>query len=474
MNTRPTSAAVDALSQQFDAQRRAFQSHPFPSVRERRYRLTQLKQLILDHQQAIAEALNQDFGGRAPAETRNAEVLPSIQGLNYALKHLKGWMKPTHRLVPVMFQPASARIQAQPLGVVGIVVPWNYALYLAVGPMTAALAAGNHCMVKLSEYTPAFGALFAELVASVFDRDVISVVNGDVDVARAFSDLPFDHLFFTGSTEVGRQVMMAAARNLTPVTLELGGKSPAYIDRSIPVQEAARRLVFGKCINAGQTCVAPDYVLCPPERIEAFVQAWLAEVRQQYPRPASNPDYASIINPRQYERLLGYLKAAEREGATLHWSEPWDEAQAQRRIPPVIVTGLDDTSALLQDEIFGPVLPVIPCEQPLDAVDYINRRPRPLALYVFGYDKALRPIFTERTHSGGLVFNDALFHVAVDNLPFGGVGASGMGHYHGPEGFATFSKLKPVVAKQRLNSLTMAYPPYNRWIHRALGKLFIR
>lgn len=473
MPTDLTEPAFDALKARFEAQRLAYRRHPFPSLRERRYRLTQLKQLILDNQDAIAEALNQDFGGRSPSETRNAEVLPSIQGLNYALRHLKGWMKPQHRWVPLMFQPASSRVQAQPLGVVGIVVPWNYALYLAVGPMAAALAAGNHCMVKLSEYTPAFGALFAELVHAVFDEDVITIVNGNVDVARAFSDLPFDHLFFTGSTQVGKQVMAAAARNLTPVTLELGGKSPVYVDRSMPVKEAAQRLVFGKCINAGQTCVAPDYILCPPERIDAFIQAWLAEVQQQYPKPGSNDDYTSIINSGQYQRLVGYLKAAESEGATLHWSEAFD-AQHGRKIPPVAITGLPESSALLQEEIFGPILPIVPCENALDAVDYINERPRPLALYVFGYDKSLRPLFTERTHSGGLVFNDAVFHVAVDNLPFGGVGASGMGHYHGPEGFATFSKLKPVVAKQRLNSLKMAYPPYNRWVHRVLSKLFIR
>lgn len=465
----------DSLHALFDAQKRAYQQCPYADYAERRQRLLRLKRLVLDNQDAIAEALHEDFGGRSADETLNAEILPSIMGLNHALRHLKGWMKPRRRLMPLLFQPAWSKVTPQPLGVVGIMVPWNYALYLAIGPLTSALAAGNHSMVKLSEFTPRFGELFARLVSEYFDASVLTVVNGEVEVSRMFSELPFDHLLFTGSTAVGRHIMAAAARNLTPVTLELGGKSPVVIDRSIPVREAAERLVFANCLNAGQTCVAPDYVLCPAERVDDFVNFFLREVREQYGDVLDNPHYSAIINNRQRERLMGYLHQAESRGARLHWSADLPDGEPVRgRIPPVLVTGVDPDSDLMQHEIFGPILPVLGYDDLDEAMAFINARPRPLALYVFGFDKSLRKRFTEGTHSGALVFNDAVFHVALDNLPFGGVGHSGMGHYHGSDGFETFSKLKPVVGKQRLSSLKLAYPPYDRWIHRLIRKVFVR
>ena len=465
----------DSLHALFETQKHAYQQHPYPGYPERRDRLLRLKQLILDNQDAIGDALHEDFGGRSVHETVNAEILPSIMGLNHALKHLKGWMKSRHRLLPMLFQPAWGKITPQPLGVVGIMVPWNYALYLAVGPLTSALAAGNHCMVKLSEFTPRFGDLFARLVSEHFDPSVLTVVNGEVEVSQAFSELPFDHLLFTGSTAVGRHVMAAASRNLTPVTLELGGKSPVVIDRSIPVREAAERLVFANCLNAGQTCVAPDYVLCPAERVEDFVNFFLQEVREQYDDVLNNAHYSAIINDRQRERLMGYLRQAEAQGARLHWSADLPDGEPVKgRIPPVLVTDVEPEADLMQHEIFGPILPVIAYDDLDDAIAFVNARPRPLALYVFGFDKSLRRRFAEGTHSGALVFNDALFHVALENLPFGGVGHSGMGHYHGDDGFETFSKLKPVVGKQRLSTLKLVYPPYDRWIHRLISKLFIR
>lgn len=466
---------LDSLSDLFETQKQSYQQHPYPDYHERRQRLLRLKRLILDHQDDIASALHADFGGRSVHETQNAEILPSILGLNHALRHLKRWMKPRRKLLPLLFQPAWGRILPQPLGVVGIMVPWNYALYLAVGPLTSALAAGNHCMVKVSEFTPRFGELFASLIRDHFDPAVVTVVNGEVEVARAFSELPFDHLLFTGSTAVGKHVMAAAARNLTPVTLELGGKSPVVIDRSIPIREAAERLVFANCLNAGQTCVAPDYVLCPAERVDDFINYFLQEVREQYGDVLNNPHYSAIINDRQRERLMGYLIQAEATGAQLHWSADMPDGRPETgKIPPVLVTGADPDSDLMQHEIFGPILPVLAYEDLDEAMTFVNDRPRPLALYVFGYDKALRRRFSEGTHSGALVFNDALFHVALENLPFGGVGHSGMGHYHGDDGFETFSKLKPVVGKQRLSSLKLVYPPYDRWIHRVIKRLFIR
>lgn len=460
----------------FAAQKRAFVQQPYSSLAERKARLRQLKRLILDNESAIAEALDADFGGRAFYETRFVEVLPTLTNINHTLRSLRRWMKPQRRLIHWLYQPAAAGIWSQPLGVVGIMVPWNYGLLLSAGPLISALAAGNRCLVKLSEMTPRFGALMAQLVADYFPADEVVVVNGDVEVAQAFAALPFDHLVFTGSTAVGRHIMAAAAANLTPVTLELGGKSPAWIDPSIPVAEAARRMVFAKCTNAGQTCVAPDYVLCPAERIEAFTAAYLAEVRRQYgDDPGLSSDYSAIINARQHQRLTTYLRQVQRSGGQLHWpgaTPDLDDVDA--KLPPVILTGVDAQSAVMQEEIFGPLLPVLPCADATAAIEFINQRPRPLALYVFGYARTLQTLFRQQTHSGSLVFNDALIQVAQDNLPFGGVGASGMGNYHDRAGFERLSQMKPVLTKGRWSSLKLAYPPYNRWIHRLIQWLILR
>lgn len=465
----------DTLKTAFDHQQAAYRLHPYPSLAERRYRLNQLKQLILTHQDEIAVALNQDFGCRSSGETLNAEVMPSVMGINYTLRHLKSWMKARKRSVPLPFQPAYSKLLPQPLGVAGIIVPWNYALYLAVGPMTSALAAGNHCMVKMSEYTPTFGALFERLVVETFDDAVVTVINGEVEVAQAFSALPFDHLLFTGSTAVGKQVMAAAAQNLTPVTLELGGKSPAVIDTSIPIEVAAERLAFGKCLNAGQTCIAPDYVLCPPDRIDAFVSAFHRAVERLYCKINDNPDYSSIINERQRQRLHNWLQEAQDEGAVLHWGEQSPGLDVSNgKLPPVLLTGVSLDSQVMQQEIFGPLLPVIPYSSVMEAQRFINDRPRPLTLYLFGYDKDWQAKFEHSTHSGALVINEVLFHFALDNLPIGGVGASGMGQYHGVEGFNTFSSLKPVVGKQRLSSFKVAYPPYGGWLQKLLKRVILR
>ncbi|MFG1498525.1 coniferyl aldehyde dehydrogenase [Saccharospirillum sp. HFRX-1] len=464
------------LNALFAAQQQAFIQQPYSSLAERKARLRQLKRLILDNETAIADALNADFGGRAFYETRFIEVLPVITNINHTLRSLRRWMKPQRRLIHWLYQPASGGVWSQPLGVVGIMVPWNYGLLLACGPLISALAAGNRCMIKLSELTPHFGELMARLVADYFTPEEVVVINGEIDVAQAFAALPFDHLVFTGSTAVGRHIMAAAATNLTPVTLELGGKSPAWIDPSIPVQEAAQRLVFAKCSNAGQTCVAPDYVLCPPDRIAAFTEAYLAEVRRQYGAdPRLSSDYSAIINERQHQRLTAYLKQAEQSGGQLHWpSAAPDLDDVAAKLPPVILTGVDAQSALMQDEIFGPLLPVLPCSDAAAAVHFINQRPRPLALYVFGYARSLQPLFRQQTHSGSLVFNDALIQAAQENLPFGGVGASGMGNYHDRAGFERLSQLKSVMVKGRLSTLKLVYPPYGRWIHRLIQWLMLR
>jgi coniferyl-aldehyde dehydrogenase len=311
------------------------------------------------------------------------------------------------------------------------------------------------------------------LLERVFPEDLVSVVLGEVEVGQAFAKLPFDHLLFTGATSIGRQVMLAAAQNLTPVTLELGGKSPAIVSASVPLGTAAERIAFGKTLNAGQTCVAPDYVLVPRDRLNDFADAYRNAVKRMYPRIADNPDYSAIINPRQLQRLQHLLDDARGKGAQVLDLYP-DEPRQGRRLPPHLLTGVNDGMQVMQDEIFGPLLPLVPYDHLDDALAYINQRPRPLALYYFGYDRGEQQHVLQHSHSGGVCLNDTLLHVAQDDLPFGGVGPSGMGHYHGHEGFQTFSKAKAVLAKQRLNAARLIYPPYGKALQRLVYKLFIR
>ena len=461
------------LEATFAAQRKAFTGNPMPPAAQRRQWLKSLREALLANQQQLIEAIDADFSGRSADETLLAELLPSVQGIRHAERHLRRWMRPDRRAVGLAFQPASARVLYQPLGVVGIIVPWNYPLFLAIGPLTCALAAGNRVMLKLSEATPASAQALKTLLERVFPEDLVSVVLGEVAVGQAFARLPFDHLLFTGATSVGRQVMLAAAQNLTPVTLELGGKSPAIVSASVPLDAAAERIAFGKTLNAGQTCVAPDYVLVPRERLEAFSDAYSDAVHRFYPRIADNPDYSAIINPRQLQRLQQLLDDARAKGARVVDLYP-DEPRQGRRLPPHLLLQVNDDMHVMQDEIFGPLLPLVPYDSLDDALAYINQRPRPLALYYFGYARAEQEHVLQHSHSGGVCLNDTLLHVAQDDLPFGGIGPSGMGHYHGHEGFLTFSKAKAVLAKQRLNAARLIYPPYGKALQRLVYKLFIR
>ena len=461
------------LEATFAAQRKAFTGNPMPPAAQRRQWLKSLREALLANQQQLIEAIDTDFSGRSADETLLAELLPSVQGIRHAERHLRRWMRPARRAVGLAFQPASARVLYQPLGVVGIIVPWNYPLFLAIGPLTCALAAGNRVMLKLSEATPASAQALKTLLERVFPEDLVSVVLGEVAVGQAFARLPFDHLLFTGATSVGRQVMLAAAQNLTPVTLELGGKSPAIVSASVPLDAAAERIAFGKTLNAGQTCVAPDYVLVPRERLEAFSDAYSDAVHRFYPRIADNPDYSAIINPRQLQRLQQLLDDARAKGARVVDLYP-DEPRQGRRLPPHLLLQVNDDMHVMQDEIFGPLLPLVPYDSLDDALAYINQRPRPLALYYFGYARAEQEHVLQHSHSGGVCLNDTLLHVAQDDLPFGGIGPSGMGHYHGHEGFLTFSKAKAVLAKQRLNAARLIYPPYGKALQRLVYKLFIR
>ncbi|WP_293228662.1 coniferyl aldehyde dehydrogenase [Paludibacterium sp.] len=460
---------VAVLEAAFAAMREASRHDPWSDLAARRQRLARLAAMLVAQQDAIADAISADFGHRSPVETRLAELFPSLAGIRHAQRHLKRWMRPQRRAVSVWFAPASNQVLPQPLGVVGIVVPWNYPLFLALGPLVSALAAGNRAMIKMSEFTPRTGALLAELLEQALGRDVVRVFNGPVELAQQFCRLPFDHLLFTGSTPVGRDVMRAAADNLTPVTLELGGKSPALVAPDADLARAATVIAAGKLMNAGQTCVAPDYVLVPRGRRQALIDALAEAATRLYPSLADNADYTAIISPRHYERLSGWIEGARAAGAEVRAINPRGESLAERRkLPLTLVWQCPDDATLMREEIFGPVLPLVEYDNLDQAIDYINRRPRPLALYLLSDDKRTQTAVLKRTVSGGVVVNETMLHVIQDDLPFGGVGPSGMGHYHGYEGFLTFSKLKPVYRQPRLNTRWMLLPPYGGLARRLL------
>ena len=463
----------DTMTGLFEAQRRAFEGDMNPSPAVRDGRLARLAALTEQHQDAIAQAISDDFGHRSRHETALAENFVVLAAIRHARRHLKGWMKTRRVATPLHFRPGHSRILRQPLGVVGIVSPWNYPLQMALAPALAALAAGNRVLLKPSETTPRFSELLRKLVAGHFPAEEMAVVSGDAEVGRAFVQLPFDHLLFTGSTAVGRLVALAAAQNLTPVTLELGGKSPALLDASCDFAALAPRLAAGKLLNAGQTCIAPDYVLLPSGTEDTFAAALRAAVAKLYPSLANNPDYTSIVNQRHHARLTALLDDARSKGARVIEINPGNEEfpAAARKLPLHLVLGATDAMAVMQEEIFGPILPLVTYQTLPQAIHYINSHPRPLALYWFGRDTANRDLVLAQTIAGGVTINDTLWHIAVEDLPFGGVGASGNGAYHGETGFLTFSKQKPVFYQPRLSGASLLYPPYGKLFERMLALL---
>jgi coniferyl-aldehyde dehydrogenase len=454
---------------------RAAQSRdPMPSWPTRRQRLHALETMLREQREAFAAAINVDFGCRPREETDLLEIFPSLSAIRHALGHGRRWMKPRQRLADWLFLPARTELRPQPRGVVGIIVPWNYPLYLAVGPLVDALVAGNRAMVKMSEYTPRFSALFAEQVSRYFQPDEVLVVTGDADVAQTFSALPFDHLLFTGSTAVGHHVMRAAAANLTPVTLELGGKSPAIIGPGARFEHAVERIVFGKLVNAGQTCIAPDYVLLPRARMAEFIELAGKVVARMYPQLGRSTQYASIVSDRQYRRLVNLRDDAQAAGASVHPLGDAVEDPARRLLPPLLLGDVSDDMAVMREEIFGPLLPLLPYDTLEQAIDYVGARAHPLALYLFEQDPASVDTVLARTQAGGVSVNDTLYHIAQHGLPFGGVGASGMGGYHGEAGFRTFSHMKPVFRQARFNGAGLLNPPYGARFRRMLALLLGR
>ena len=448
------------MRDRFERQRRAFTQNPFPSLAQRRGWIDRIIDMTATHQSAIVDAANTDFGGRSPAETTMVEIFGTTANAKNTKRKLKRWMSVKRMPTAPPFRPGYNRLHPQPIGVVGVISPWNLAYNLSMGPAIAALAAGNRVMLKPSEITPASADLIKRLVSEYFDPDEFDVFTGDATVAAAFSELPFDHLLYTGSTEVGRLVAQAAAKNLTPVTLELGGKSPVIIDESADLARAARRLAFAKLFNGGQICISPDYILVPRSLRDELASAVLDEARNLYPNASSNEDFCSIVSDRHHQRLVALIDEARHAGTTVLEASPMTE-DGGRKIPLQILLDPSPDLAVMRDEIFGPLLPIISYDRPDDAIAFVNERPRPLALYWFGEDDKRRDRVLQRTVSGGMTVNDAIWHFAQEDQPFGGVGPSGMGAYHGEAGFQTFSKEKPVFhAPARPYSLGMFHPPY--------------
>ncbi|RAP57122.1 coniferyl aldehyde dehydrogenase [Oleiagrimonas sp. MCCC 1A03011] len=467
-------SVVSGLTDLLQRMRQAQREQPHPDASLRRIRLDALAALLRENRPAICEAIDADFGGRPAEETDLLELFPSLQALAHTRRHLRRWMKPKRHLAGLWFLPARTLLVPRPLGVVGIIVPWNYPLFLAVGPLVDALAAGNRALVKMSEYTPRFSALFGQLVERYFPQGEVRVVNGDAGVARAFSALPFDHLLFTGSTDVGRHVMRAAAANLTPVTLELGGKSPAIIGPGARFESAVERIVYGKCVNAGQTCIAPDYVLLPRGREADFIATAQRVVARMYPQLATGGQYASIIDDAKHARLIRLRDEAVAGGAQAHALAASSPADAGRVLPPTVLTDTPEDAAVMDEEIFGPLLPLVPYDTLDEALAYVAARPHPLALYLFDDDSAVQRRVEQSQAAGGMCINDTLYHVAQHHLPFGGVGASGLGAYHGEAGFRTFSKMLPVFRQARLNGVGLLNPPYGARFRRMLDLLLRR
>ncbi|MBR0967106.1 coniferyl aldehyde dehydrogenase [Bradyrhizobium diazoefficiens] len=468
LDRSPRSVLMGALEDGFQAMVTRSRTEPAPDLSGRLDRLARLRAVVADNEERFRQAISADFGHRCAVETTIAEAMMVYGEIRHATKHLKSWMAPQRIATALQFLPARNRLIPQPLGVVGIIAPWNYPLQLTLAPAIGAIAAGNRVIIKPSELAPRFAGLLRETVAARFDATELLVTGVEDEIAKAFASLPFDHLVFTGSTRVGRLVAEAAGRNLTPVTLELGGKSPAIIDASADLDEAAERIAYGKLLNAGQTCIAPDYVLVPEASLQAFAEKVRAQMRRMFGTDPANKDYTAIISDRHYARLEGLVADAAQRGARiLQPAQARDPNwKAHRKFPPTLIVGATADMAVMQEEIFGPVLPVLGTRSPAEAIAFVNARDRPLALYWFGKDDAARDEVLARTVSGGATVNDCLFHFAQANQPMGGVGASGTGAYHGEWGFRTFSKLKPVFYRSTFNRLADLYPPYGGKIAR--------
>ncbi len=455
---------ADMLNATFQRQRRAYLAHPVPDLAERRRDLKQLLAMYRDHREALMDAINQDYGNRSRHESQFADIISVTDGIHSTLKHLKSWAKPQRRHVDLtMYAGAKNRVIPQPMGVVGIIVPWNFPMYLAFGPLTAAFAAGNRAMIKMSENSRHLSRLLQKIVPDYFPEEKLAIFEETGGVGIEFSKIPFDLLMFTGSGATGRKVMESAARNLTPVILELGGKSPAIIDPSFPLATAVERIMFIKQFNAGQICLNVDYVFVHENQLEKFIEL-AHEYAEVHCPDIQAEDYTSIIDDRSFQRLQETLDDARKRGArVINLSRRQESDAKTRKMPLHLVLDTDPEMTIRQRETFGPILMVMTYRDHEEVISYINAHDRPLGLYPFSKNKQIVDMYIQRTMSGGVTVNDALYHVAQHDMPFGGVGPSGMGHYHGREGFMSFSKLRPVFYQAPFSFMKFLQPPYGRF-----------
>lgn len=432
---------------------------PNLDIETRISRLKSLKSIIKQSKDKIIKALNEDYGRRSESETRIAEIMICISEINHTLSHINQWAKPKIQNAGPKFLFSKNAVIPQPLGVVGIISPWNYPFNLAIAPLIAAIAAGNKVMIKPSEVTPKTSELIASLVSKVFKETEVAVCMGELEVAQQFSALPFKHLLFTGSTAVGKIIMKAAACNLTPVTLELGGKSPVVIDEKYNIKTAAKSIVAGKFFNAGQTCIAPDYILVNKTQQADLIKAIIEEIKQCFKNPLSNKDYTAVINSNHYNRLQQLAKDSGLNCECI-WPEGEEMDDKLNIFPPLLIINPKPDSNIMQNEIFGPILPIISVDSSKDAINYINSRSNPLTLYIFSNQSKFINRVIDNTLSGSIAVNETLLQFVQDGVPFGGVGESGMGSYHGENGFACFSHYKSVYYQSRINFNAMARAPF--------------
>lgn len=466
----PHAQAVNELESWFDALKHAYQQDPMPSFSQRKQRLLALKKQLSRYQDVLAQAMSDDFAGRSVTESKMADVLAPILDINHVVRHLKGWMKPRRRATELMFKGNKLELRYQPKGVVGIICPWNFPIYLSVGPLITALAAGNRCMIKMPPNCPKTSQILRQMLSEIFPQDLVCVVDGTHPQAMQISHLPFDHLVFTGSPASGRVIMANAAANLTPVTLELGGKSPAIVLDDFDITQAAQRIAHGKGFNAGQICIAPDYAFVPQAKMAAFVAALKQAHSKMYRQLSGNQDYTSLVDEAQYQRFHQLLEDAREKGAEITQCLEYGDG---RQTPLYVVTQLTPQMRICQEEIFGPLLPVHGYQDVQEVVDYINQRPRPLACYLFSHDEAQREQILAQTHSGGVTINDWGWHVMNHSVPFGGIGNSGIGNYHGEEGFRELSHARSVLLMRDWFPISLFYPPYGRLIQKLVLRLFV-
>ncbi|GAB5415672.1 MAG: coniferyl aldehyde dehydrogenase [Congregibacter sp.] len=439
-----------------------------PSAALRKDRMSRGIDVLLKYQDKVIEALNTDFSCRSREVTLLTDVASSITAFKHSIKHVDKWMRPEKRstMFPLNLLGGRSRLEYQPLGVVGVISPWNFPVNLTFAPLANIIAAGNRVMIKPSEVTPATSEVMAEMVAEAWDEKEVALFTGGPEVGQAFSGLPFDHMLFTGATGIARHIMAAASRNLVPVTLELGGKSPVIISRSVDLEQAAQRIMLGKTLNAGQICLAPDYLMVPEERLQETVEALKKVTAEMYPKLLDNPEYTSVVNERHFQRLNGYLEDLQTRGVEATPINPAQEdfssQQGTHKIPPTLIVNPPEDSKVLEEEIFGPLLPIRTYKNFDETIAYVNAHPRPLAAYYFGQDKTEEEAVINKTTSGGVCVNDVIMHIMQEDLPFGGVGPSGTGAYHGYDGFKTFSHAKAIYRQTKFNVAKLGgmLPPY--------------